>query len=412
MKFEAAENSLEGVGDDGSAVSIPFTEILALTSNVILTIPEGSESSLRVYSYKALDVTDEIKKYYLNELPPYLDPRSANVTVINSANAGARTGEAVYTSLLRPLFKELGVVHEYILTESKSSIQSFAGSLVPESGPHTIVILSGDTSIHELINSLRPISEATDLTILPIPTGSGNALMTSLDLGSPTSAMFSMLHGSVRPLRPFYGSFPPGSKEVIPPTDDEPDGLTRIFALVVVSWAIHAALVGDSDSPEYRKLGNDRFKIAAKENLERGAAWHGKLSYVSSSGGKLEPVELEDLEHSYVLTTSISSLEPGFKIAPTAKPLSGSLELVRLPFSSGEEIMRVLMLAYQDGAHVGEPGVLYTEIESLRVEMGDSEERMRRWCVDGRIVIVPLGATVEVHSGVENVRGWNVYIVA
>ncbi|KAK9383163.1 ATP-NAD kinase-like domain-containing protein [Kockiozyma suomiensis] len=430
MKFDVIDQAIVGVNDDDkSTISIPFDRILAITQGLVFSVSSEDTPSLDVHLFNESNLTAEIQKFNISDLPYYIDPRITEVTVINSKTAGKRSGEQIYANILRPLLKELGIVHKYISTESKSTISAFAESLTPDRGPHTVILLSGDTSIHELINSLQLTSETRDLIILPIPTGSGNALMTSLSLATPFAAIFSLLRGTVRPLNAFYAAFPKNSKEVIPPSDEDPDGkiatLTtpdgntgsqRIFSLVVVSWAIHAALVGDSDSPEYRKLGNDRFKIAAKVNLERGTAWHGKLSYLSPSkeGGECERstrrVELDDVEHSYVLTTSISSLEPGFKIAPTAKPLTGNLELVRMPLLKGDDIMRLLMLAYQNGAHVKEPEVLYTEIDCLYVRVDEEEERMRRWCVDGRIIIVPQGSVVEVHRGVADVRGWRIMI--
>ncbi|KAK9495369.1 ATP-NAD kinase-like domain-containing protein [Lipomyces doorenjongii] len=408
----------------GDTLLLPLESVLAVTSSSLLSFTlDNLIPSLVVTPHEDTPTGKEIQKYLLPGLPSHLDASRSQITVVNSSTAGAHRGRQVYDKLLQPLLQTLDITHEYILTSSASTISEFAASLsVRKSGlPHSVILLSGDTSIHELVNSLTPISSTQSIILMLIPTGSGNALMTSLSRGSITSALFELLHGKPIPLNPFYVAFPGDSKEVIPPTTDDPNGKTvaletpdslsgarKIFALVVASWGIHAALVGDSDSPEYRKLGNDRFKKAAEENLARNVAWHGQVRYSSVLSGVEEIVEGP---HSYLLMTSISSLEEGFKIAPTAEPLSGKLEMVQMPFLKGEEIMRVLMLAYQNGKHIHEEEVLYKEVEEVRVTVLEEEEKMRRWCVDGRIIIVPNGATVSIHKGVENIRGWNVEIV-
>ncbi|KAK9462082.1 ATP-NAD kinase-like domain-containing protein [Lipomyces oligophaga] len=375
-------------------------------SNVILEINPIGEQIL------------DSKFYRLTRLPTYLDPATTAITVINSVRAGKQQGAAVYAKVIQPLFAFLGVTHRYIESTSPNSISDFASRL---DIAQTLVILSGDTSIHEVVNSLQ-ITSDQDLVLAPIPTGSGNALMTSCGVESVSRALVTLLHGSLHPLNPFYVSFPEGTQEVVPPTESDPESKTialapggssspgsfhRIYALVVVSWAIHAALVGDSDSPEYRKLGNDRFLIAAKANLARNDAWHGTITYSTTDGRK----RVIEGPHSYVLTTSISSLEPGFVIAPTAEPLSGKIELVRLPYLNGDEIMRLLTLAYQQGKHVNEPEVLYDELADCKVDINEPSERLRRWCVDGRIFIVPDRTSVELHKGEPIVRGWNIQIV-
>ncbi|KAK9390264.1 ATP-NAD kinase-like domain-containing protein [Lipomyces mesembrius] len=402
---------------------LPLESVLAVTSSSLLSFTlDNLIPSLVVTPHEGTPTGEEVQKYLLPGLPSHLDSSRSQITVVNSSTAGAQRGNKVYDKLLQPLLQTLHITHEYIPTSSASTISEFAASLsARESGlPHTVILLSGDTSIHELVNSLTPISSTQSVILTLIPTGSGNALMTSLSRGTITSALFALLHGRPSPLNPFYVAFPEDSKEVIPPTTHDPNGKTvaletpdslsgarKIFALVVASWGIHAALVGDSDSPEYRKLGNDRFKKAAEENLARNVAWHGPVRYSSVLSG----MEIVEGPHSYLLMTSISSLEEGFKIAPTAEPLSGKLEMVQMPFLKGEEIMRVLMLAYQNGKHIHEKEVLYKEVEDVRVTVLEEEEKMRRWCVDGRIIIVPNGATVSVHKGVENIRGWNVEIV-
>jgi len=65
---------------------------------------------------------------------------------------------------------------------------------------------------------------------------------------------------------------------------------------------------------------------------------------------------------------------------------------------SGDEVMRVMTLAYQDGKHVEEDVVGYEDVEAVRIEFKEEEKRWRRVCVDGKIVVVEAGGWVEVRK--------------
>ncbi|OAX82956.1 hypothetical protein ACJ72_02689 [Emergomyces africanus] len=65
--------------------------------------------------------------------------------------------------------------------------------------------------------------------------------------------------------------------------------------------------------------------------------------------------------------------------------------------------MEVMQLAYDGGRHVVERGdvVGYEEVQAVRVDFceGEKEERWRRICIDGMIVVVEDGGWVEVKKG-------------
>ena len=65
---------------------------------------------------------------------------------------------------------------------------------------------------------------------------------------------------------------------------------------------------------------------------------------------------------------------------------------------SGDEVMKVMTKAYDQGKHVEDERVRYEEIDGLRISFDDSEEdgRWRRICVDGKIIRVEKGGWVEV----------------
>ncbi|KAK9474318.1 ATP-NAD kinase-like domain-containing protein [Dipodascopsis tothii] len=334
------------------------------------------------------------------------------VTVVCSTKSGQGRASTVYRDAVGPLLRALDVAHTVVETTSAEHVAEIARGL--GTGPQTLVVLSGDTSVHELINNV----EAGDtLRLCVIPTGSGNALLTSLG-ATVRSAVAALVFGTVRPLSAFSVVLPPGTREAQPETETTPYRVlppvaepVQVYALVVASWAIHAALVGDSDTPEYRKLGNARFAKAAQENLARNEPWRGSIAYTPVGGGPAETVP--GTEHSYVLLTGISSLEPGFVVAPDAVPLSGRFWFVHMGFLPGDEIMEVLMKAYKGGEHVHDPRTFYKEVDGLEVTVAAGEpDRMRRWCVDGRIFVSGEGAPVRVLKGGPTVRGRPVELLA
>ena len=175
------------------------------------------------------------------------------------------------------------------------------------------------------------------------------------------------------------------------------------------SWALHASIVAESDTAAYRRYGNKRFGMAAGELLRPadGSPAHeyrGRVAYTpigsigSSSGSQERERECAGDLHSYVLVTLVSHLEPGFHISPASKPFDGQLRLLRLGAPMSAEAMEgVLGRAFTDGGHVNEEGLQYESVEKVRIEIAEGEEeRWRRVCVDGMIVVVPRGGWVEV----------------
>jgi diacylglycerol kinase family enzyme len=187
------------------------------------------------------------------------------------------------------------------------------------------------------------------------------------------------------------------------PVDLLSDGPHQIiYGAVVASWGLHAALVADSDTAEYRKFGSERFKMAAKELLHPadGTAPHrfqGQITMTTSDAQTGEQSErvLEESEHMYVLATLVPRLEKDFLISPDTEPLGGQMRFLRFGPLSGDEAMRLMMLAYQGGKHVEDELVTYEEIERLRIDFREDLERWRRVCIDGKIVAVGQGGWME-----------------
>ncbi|KAG9614737.1 hypothetical protein KCU69_g24079, partial [Aureobasidium melanogenum] len=213
----------------------------------------------------------------------------------------------------------------------------------------------------------------------------------------------TLMQGKSRPLPILRTTFSPGSRLLIHEGSEEAElfnynGRPTIWGAVVCSWGMHASLVADSDTTEYRKHGVERFQMAAKAALypEDGSPPHkyrGRVSVLHRS----EWHELDEQEHAYVLATFVSNLEKNFTISPASKPLDGKLRLIHFGPMSGDEVMAVMTEAYNHGNHVNDNRVRYEEIDGLRIAFDDSEEdgRWRRICVDGKIIRVEKGGWVE-----------------
>ncbi len=369
-----------------------------------------------------------------------------SLSVVLSTKSGNGQAESIYNNILRPFLTHVslneGSDYTLLRTQSSDSITELTlSTFLPRATlgiPQTIVLLSGDGGIVDIVNGLLssgPLSpKYAKPSIALLPLGTGNALAYSTGIAADqTFGLAAFARGSPRPLPLFKATFH---------HPDPTNGKAReqtIYGAVVFSWGLHASLVADSDTPEYRKHGAARFQMAAKENLfpsngTQPHAYRGTVSVLrkhavaatppsdhlgnlilqpssktnttsatstnSATTEHWEPIPRQ--EHAYVLATLVSNLEATFRISPSSKPLDGQLRLIHFGplLGGGDAIMRIMGLAYAEGGHIGEAGVGYEAIEGLRIDFGDGpgeeEERWRRVCVDGRIVVVPKGGWVEV----------------
>ncbi|KAL1952842.1 hypothetical protein VTO42DRAFT_4114 [Malbranchea cinnamomea] len=377
-----------------------------------------------------------LRKSLFSRLPAHLDigdekdgttTASVNsIHVVISTLSGTQQASPFFQNALKPLLDTINVsryeVHE---TESATSITDLCETIfVPRAkrgGRQTIILLSGDGGVIEVIKAFADALDEKERspafvppTLCVIPMGTGNATANSAS-SSPDSTLglSALVHGTPRILPTFRVTLSPGAVHVMDegrrrqPVDQRHgnEGVGHVYGAVVVSWGMHASLVADSDTAEYRKFGVDRFKMAAKELLwpSDGSQTHryqGKVSLTvvknDSTSNELETVDIERREHMYVLTTLVSQLEGGFTISPASRPLDGQLRIVHFGPVTSERAMELMGLAYQGGKHVEQPEVEYRAVEKVRIEFKEEDERWRRICVDGKIVAVPERGWLEV----------------
>lgn len=109
-------------------------------------------------------------------------------------------------------------------------------------------------------------------------------------------------------------------------------------------------------------------------------------------------------EHSYLLISHVSHLEPTFPIAPKQSPLLGTLTVVQIGPMTGEELMGVMQAVYDNSRHLGMEKVgVQAEVSDVTFEVHEEEERFRRICIDGDIITVENGANIGIRmcEGIE-----------
>lgn len=363
-----------------------------------------------------------VSKQPLVPQPPKDSTQQRETHIILSVGSGDRSAEDFFSNVVRPVL--VGIYDEEVVKEISIHTTKSATSILEltdqvffptanQSRPIRIILLSGDGGIVDLVNGLSSKMPNPETYIPPevvlLPLGTANALYHSINAGGKnTWGLPALASWKTKPLPTFTATFSPGArlltdearKEEELPKDKQGNGV--LHGAVVASWGMHASLVGDSDTAEYRKHGVERFKMAAKEALypADGSPPHpykGKICILQDSA---EWVTLPEEEHMYVLASMVSNLEQPFCISPASKPLDGTMHLVHFGPRSGDEVMAVMSKAYQGGLHVQEEDVRYESIDGLRIEFEGKEEegRWRRICIDGKIVRVEGDGWVEVKN--------------
>lgn len=341
--------------------------------------------------------------------------------IIISTLSGTGGAQHYFDHVLKPAFTAIGIEqHAYHVqtTDSNKSISNFASSvLLPraiEGTPQTVVLLSGDGGIVDIINAVSSAERGNNYikpAIGLIAMGTGNAFANSTGLNrDATGGLRHVLRGKPHSIPTFTAKFSPGSEYLVD-EGRKTESLSSIdgqcgtvFGAVVCSWALHASLVADSDTAELRKFGSQRFQMAAKELLtpSDGSAPHaykGKITLIKKDDHDQEiKAVLDRQEHMYILTTMVSNLEEKLTISPHSKPLDGQLRLLHFGPVTASRVMGILGLAFKGGQHTDDEIVGYDRVEGVRIDFDESDNRWRRVCVDGKIVRIPEGGWVEARN--------------
>lgn len=408
--------------------------VVVLNSDSDSSSSSSSSSKPRV-KIESLQVTN-LPESFVNahsgpRLPPhFLIPRyhddTPNLHIVISVKSGIGEARQFYDDVLKNVLDSLdcnSASYKLHTTESDRSITDLSQTVflprANEGVAQTILLLSGDGGIVDVVNVLLSFARSESyvkpvIGLLVLGTGNALANSTGLNRGS-TKGLRSILKGKPRSLPTFTATFSPGSEYLVDEgksTDPLPTsnmGLGFVYGAVVCSWGLHASLVADSDTAEYRKYGSDRFQMAARELLvpSDGSASHiyrGRITlFRKDDKGREDSLMLERREHMYILTSLVSNLEERFEISPHSKPLDGQLRLVHFGAIASTDVMRIMGLAAQGGLHIRDDSVGYDDIDGMRIDFEETDGHWRRVCVDGKIVMVNEGGWVEVRQGQRDV---------
>ncbi|POR38001.1 tRNA (Guanine(26)-N(2))-dimethyltransferase, mitochondrial [Tolypocladium paradoxum] len=378
-----------------------------------------------------------LQEYRINDIPLHLRNGDGNeVDVVVSTKSGVGHALVFWQSVLQPLWslaeEALGTqlqASKVVVTQDSQSVRQFARALQPDQAQafseapssRTIILLSGDGGVVDLLNGREASSGAPAPLLALFPLGTGNALFHSLhkpleSVPGPSPlvlALRTLFLGVPADLPVFRAAFSPGSRIVsFVESSGQASGadanthlarqdaaVSSLYGAIVASYGFHASIVYESDTPEHRVHGAKRFGMVAQELLRESHPYRAKLQVRRPSSSSPEPDPRET--HAYVLVTMVSNLERTFAISPASRPLDNKLRLVHFGPVGGERTMDVMVKAYDGGKHVGmrwDDGeeVRYEEVEEVTVETLEDDARWRKFCVDGTIVEVPKGGSMSV----------------
>ncbi|KAL8686127.1 MAG: hypothetical protein Q9218_007328 [Villophora microphyllina] len=388
------------------------------------SLPEAT--NLR-FSFESLAVTalplEYLNRHLLTKTPEHLSvppnqDGSSNLHVVISTRSGVGEAQQYYEEVLAEALAAIDFnadnyhVHT---TESEKSVTIFVEQVIlPRANkgiPQTILLLSGDGGLVDIVNVFLLSDRSPDYvkpTIGLISMGTGNAMANSTGLNrDATRGLTRIFQGLPHSLPSFSAHFSLGSvfltdegRKTEPLPQEAGRGI--VHGVVVCSWALHASLVADSDTTEYRKFGAQRFQMAAEKLMapDDGAAPHvyrGKIIlYKTDDQGQEYFEKIPETRTSYIVATLVSNFEKKLTISPDSKPLDGQLRVLRFGDISGADVMRLIGMALNGGGHEKDKMVQYTPISGLKIEFDEADARWRRVCVDGKIIQVQKGGWVAV----------------
>jgi hypothetical protein len=102
-----------------------------------------------------------LKNNFIQALPPYLELPAADIHVVVSTKSGTGKAESIFESLVKPVLNVIGfgdTSYNLVKTESHETVRKFASGTLREKAssgkPQTVLLLSGDGGIVDLINGL------------------------------------------------------------------------------------------------------------------------------------------------------------------------------------------------------------------------------------------------------------------
>ncbi|KAH8924617.1 hypothetical protein BT69DRAFT_1332850 [Atractiella rhizophila] len=437
----ASSRILETVGGETLVVEADNTIRLGddtIGKDAFLGIVEEGDAFNLLYLTDPSDLSSIVSKTFspnaASEPSRFVSAPSAKgkvLQIVVNPQAGDRTSSSFVEVTLIPLLKRLRVASSLHTTASEGGGVDVGRSIAEKAEKETdILLIGGDGTTSEVLNGLQLVEKENNFNfnILILPRGTSNAYYAYL-FPPPLPTTVSLLR-YLQSLSPLFPSSAPQPFPVIRTILDASNEQT--ISHVVVSTALHASILHDSEALRSTIPGVERFKQAAMQNW--GRFYSGSIQLLGEARiweGDWRPLSSEEktINGPFVYATSVlvDRLEPAFVIAPLRKREEdeGTLDLIVMrPSISrniqqllevekkeeagkkyGEILMGVFGKAYEGGKHIditlpeeGTRVVEYFRAEGWEwiPDPNSEEEKDRLVCLDGTIKSIPKGGKARI----------------
>ncbi|KAF9917903.1 hypothetical protein BX616_010909 [Lobosporangium transversale] len=353
---------------------------------------------------------------------PALDQSSTTFYLIETTHHGH--AQSYFKENIQQILIELAQSFGIRSTHTGGSEEVHATSSAVHSSSATlrIMVLGGDGTVHEIVNGiLTGLVESPLITdvfrpkvvLSVVPTGTGNAIATSLNITTVQTAVDRFLAGNSTPLRVIQVS--KQAHEAVK-TDSAnnnnghllssvpPRWEPHVYTVVVNSFGLHCATVHDADG--FRFLGNERFKVATLKNIvilkqyrarvdfygpvqryDRSSKEFSSATHVNSRVVSTEPSLTLSGPFTYLMFTKQGSLETGFQPTPLARTSDEWLDVLAVQNVGRTQILKILGAAAKEGKHIEMEKVEYYKVKAVEFESSG----VGRLCVDGEFLNVQAG---------------------
>ncbi|KXN87730.1 hypothetical protein AN958_08206 [Leucoagaricus sp. SymC.cos] len=356
--------------------------------------------------------------------------------VLYNPVCGSRSSKSFTEEHIIPLLEQHNIAVDSVLA---TEYPGHAGALVADYlkrsfADLTIILASGDGTLHEIINNYTPprrsppndhqVLITPQIFLVLVPTGTANALYSSLFPPTKNEDISSVEY-KLQSLRAYLDGKPsvPLTLSVttfLPPSDSQVQERTVVSA-VVTSTSAHASILHDSEELRKEFPGIERFKVAAQRNSKRWYNATVKLFPSSLSGAVqiYKPISRQFINHPewatekpvvelkgpfiyFLSTVNVDRLEPEFRITPLARTLPSKgatydIVIVRpLRDPSNARADDEARAQYDQEGRVVSEGDGPLVVEYIRCGgwewlPGDDDERAPLVCADGDILTIERG---------------------
>ncbi|NWQ84460.1 SPHK1 kinase, partial [Columbina picui] len=202
-------------------------------------------------------------------------PRPCRALVLVNPQSGAGRALEDFQAVVQPMLAEADIAATVFITERAHHAQEKVRD-EDLSQWDTLVIMSGDGLLHEVVNGLMERPDWADAMKKPLcilPGGSGNALAASINYYAGndhvakkkllTNCTFILCKGLHTQMDLVSLSTASGK---------------RLFSFLGFGWGFISDV--DIDSEKYRRLGNARFTLGTLQCLAKLRVYQGRLSYL------------------------------------------------------------------------------------------------------------------------------------